>query len=174
MPSTEGVAYTLTEGDGRSGPWSVRARAREGFVLAEGAPTRFSGDLGPFVACPSFADVSAANTSGTVWSVSANVDAFDAASYTIGVELRFDTTVFTGGFTGAGWACSATDGTTPMPLDGTEYQLEPGVQWIVCEFQYDGADPGAVAVTVDAGVPGDLNGTATLVRDGMAKGSRPF
>ncbi|MDP3893410.1 LPXTG cell wall anchor domain-containing protein [Nocardioides sp.] len=51
LPDTEGVAYELVEGNGQEGPWKVVATAEQGYVLADGAATEFSGDLGQYADC---------------------------------------------------------------------------------------------------------------------------
>ncbi|WP_435769127.1 hypothetical protein [Nocardioides sp. SYSU DS0651] len=175
LPDTEGVAYSLTEGDGRSGPWTVTARAQKGWVLAPGSRDTFSGDLGPHVPCPAFDDTALANVGGTVWEVSADVDAGGAGSYLAAVDLRFDIVVFAGTAGGGGWTCWATDGSTRLPLDGSgDYQLEPGSHWITCELSYDGTQPATLRATVDTVLPGTPHGSATASRDGSVTAQRRF
>ncbi|MCW2830082.1 MAG: hypothetical protein JWP31_774, partial [Aeromicrobium sp.] len=47
----EGIAYEFTVGDGLSGPWEITASVLDGFFLADGAQTVFSGDAGDPEAC---------------------------------------------------------------------------------------------------------------------------
>lgn len=49
--TTQGIVYTLTEGDGVSGLWKVVATALPGFEIPEGVPTVFTGDLGSLRTC---------------------------------------------------------------------------------------------------------------------------
>lgn len=49
---TEGVQYTLTEGDGKSGTYTIEATALEGFKFPAGTVTTFTGDLGSKTSCP--------------------------------------------------------------------------------------------------------------------------
>lgn len=49
---TEGIVYTLTKGNGKQGEYEVTATALQGYEIAEGAQTVFTGDLGEYVKCP--------------------------------------------------------------------------------------------------------------------------
>lgn len=50
--TTAHVTYTLTQGDGKQGSYEVTATADEGYTVAEGAATKFTGDLGNYTSCP--------------------------------------------------------------------------------------------------------------------------
>lgn len=173
LPTTTGVRYDLVRGDGRSGPWTVAARARAGYVLAASAPTTFQGDLGTHRTCPSLTSVTR-TAAGSGWDIQTSLDARGAGPYPVAVELRFDDTVYVGAGTGAGWSCWATDGTSQLALDGTgEYQLQPGAQWVRCEATYDGTALATVTVTVNlsASTP---TGVARSFRGTTATGSLGF
>ncbi|WP_408897428.1 sigma-70 family RNA polymerase sigma factor [Nocardioides sp. R1-1] len=174
LPSTTGVRYRLSEGDGRSGPWEVTAAARSGFTLAPGVATSFRGDLGSHRACPEIGALGRTSTSATAFDTTLDVTATDPGPYQVGVELRYDATVYTLGFSGAGWQCWATDGSTRAPLDGSQYQLQPGAQWVLCELAYQGTDPGPLTVSLDTIVAADATGTARVTRDGQATASGSF
>lgn len=173
LPTTTGVRYELVRGDGRSGPWTVVARERAGYVIAASAPTTFEGDLGTHHTCPSLTGVTR-TAAGSGWDIQASLDARGAGPYPVAVELRFDDTVYVGAGTGTGWSCWATDGTSRIVLDGTgEYQLQPGAQWVRCEATYDGTAlaPVTVAVNLSASAP---SGVAEAFRGTTATGSMGF
>lgn len=52
LPQTPGVAYELVDGDGREGAWKVVATALPGYVLADGAVSSWTGELGERTECP--------------------------------------------------------------------------------------------------------------------------
>lgn len=173
LPTTTGVQYLLTRGDGKAGPWTVTARARSGYVLAASATATFEGDLGTYRPCPSVTGVTRA-AAGSGWTITTELDAQGAGPYDVAVELRFDDVVYVGAGSGAGWSCWATDGSTRLPLDGTgEYQLQPGAQWVRCEATYDGTALATVEVTVNisASTP---TGTVHAFRGSTATGNMTF
>ncbi|WP_235735485.1 LPXTG cell wall anchor domain-containing protein [Nocardioides alcanivorans] len=51
LPITEGVLYDVVRGISGQGPWSVVATVLDGFVLADGARTSWSGDFGELREC---------------------------------------------------------------------------------------------------------------------------
>lgn len=63
MIGTQGIAYELTVGDGREGPWEVRASAAPGYRLAPGAVDRWDGDLGTYQDCDAPSDTDGATAS---------------------------------------------------------------------------------------------------------------
>ncbi|UMG93611.1 sigma-70 family RNA polymerase sigma factor [Nocardioides sp. TF02-7] len=157
LPSTTGVTYRL-EG-GREGPWSVVAAAQPGYVLAEGAQTRWSGDLGPWFAC----DVTLGRTSVSQvtpgsgeWRITTGVDV--PAGGPRAIELLLDLTDTPTGLVqagGDGWTC-------------TRVALE----MMSCTFDYAGTAPGPVSI-VASGLPW-IAGTMTLLVDGVEVDSRSF
>lgn len=56
MLGGEGIAYQLTEGDGREGTWEVRAEALPGYRLEPAAVHRWGGDLGVYRPCAGGSD----------------------------------------------------------------------------------------------------------------------
>lgn len=62
LPTTEGVSYVLTEGDGMQGYWEVTATPLPGYSFASGEESEvFSGNLGTYIECatptePTFTD----------------------------------------------------------------------------------------------------------------------
>jgi LPXTG-motif cell wall-anchored protein len=61
LPTTEGVKYTLTVGDGKQGPWTVVATPTEGYSFKGDQSVTFTGDLGKYTDCavpvtPGFTD----------------------------------------------------------------------------------------------------------------------
>lgn len=175
MPTTEGVRYALVRGDGHSGPWRVRASAQRGYVIEEGTRTRFSGDLGTPYPCPKIA--SAITTqAGTGWELSVDVTASGATTYPMQLRVDFATVVVinANGVSGSGWTCHTTDGSVDRPLDGgpSQYLLQPGLQWVICEADYLGADPAALHLTMVAvGAP---TGTVTVMSEGAQRDTADF
>lgn len=77
LPTTTGVSYALTAGDGLKGHWEVTATALDGYTFAGGQTTQtFSGDLGEYTECvtpgePTFVDsvctAPGQESGGTYW-----------------------------------------------------------------------------------------------------------
>lgn len=51
MPTTTGVVYTLTEGDGLQGAWKVTATPEKGYYFTGAQSVDFTGNLGKFTTC---------------------------------------------------------------------------------------------------------------------------
>lgn len=157
LPTTRGVTYRRTAGDGRSGPWAVEASAQPGYVLKPGTVQTFSGNLGTWAHCVRLVSV-AAGQAGLLqpWSV-AIVPAVDGGpARTITAQVQF-----TGGLIvldtyqvdGAGWTCTS---------GGT----------ITCTFAYAGTAPPPLTVWVQSLLP--PGGTVTLLADGETVGHQAF
>ncbi|MFS3126809.1 hypothetical protein ACLM5J_00230 [Nocardioides sp. Bht2] len=63
MLGGEGIAYRLTEGNGREGEWEVRAEALPGYQLEPAAVHRWGGDLGGYRPCAGGSDTDASSAS---------------------------------------------------------------------------------------------------------------
>ena len=156
---TTGVRYSLVIGDGREGRWVVRATAREGYKIADGAETRFKGKLGQHHRCPSELAIRKATTAPTgesaddPWAVGVKVGVPKKEKRTLSVAFAFATEVEFVDSAGAGWNC---------------IEPEAGGSEVTCT--YDGG-PGkpTVALAVRAvdglGVPVPPSGTVSLSAD---------
>lgn len=157
LPTTRGVTYRRTAGDGRTGAWVVEASAQPGYVLKPGTKQTFTGTLGTWEHCVRLASVEARQT-GLLqpWSVEIvpAVDGGPARTITARVQ-------FTGGLIvldtyqvdGVGWTC--TSGSA-----------------ITCTFDYAGTAPPPLTVWVQSLLP--PGGTVTLLAGGEAVGSKDF
>lgn len=158
LPTTRGVAYALTAGDGRSGAWTVEASARPGYVLQSGSPRTFHGDLGSFEQCVRLAAVTVGPPPGLLqpWSVEIVPEVVGGPSRTITARVAFDVggiVLDAGQVSGAGWSCSSS--TT-----------------IECTFDYTGTAPPPVTVHVQSLLP--PGGTVTLLAGDTTVGSQRF
>ncbi|WP_435770799.1 sigma-70 family RNA polymerase sigma factor [Nocardioides sp. SYSU DS0651] len=168
LPTTDGVRYTLTSGDGQQGPWTVTATAKAGHVLAPGAPTTFSGDLGSHYPCPSIVSAVATPSGVTI-----DVAASGPAPYSIRVRLDLDADVTVLEDHGAGWHCWTGGASGRREIrHGPEHVVLQGQDWVDCELTYTGGDPAPVVVATAGGVP--YSGTATLTADGVERDQQTF
>lgn len=174
LPTTTGVTYALSQGDGLSGPWTVTASPAAGYQLDPAVPAVFSGDLGPYTACPTIASVVRTANGNGGWVVTTDVAASGPATNQVTLDLRFDVTVFVSTSSGSGWTCWATDGSTRQELAGQgQYQLQSGAQWVTCEHALTDTDPAPVAVTVDLAMA-DPTGTASVSQAGAVTDSATY
>lgn len=174
LPTTTGVRYALSAGDGLSGPWTVTASPAAGYQLDPAAPASFSGDLGPYSACPAITSVTRVSNGNGGWIVTTDVAASGPLTNQVTLDLRFDVTVFVSTSSGSGWMCWATDGSTRQELNGQgQYQLQSGAQWVTCEYALSDSDPAPVDVTLDLGMA-DPTGTASVSSEGVVKDSATF
>ncbi len=165
---TTGVRYSLVVGDGREGRWVVRATAREGYQIADGAETRFKGNLGQHYRCPAelaIRDVTAASTGEVAadpWSVAVKVGVPKKEQRDLSVTYVFATEVELVESAGDGWTCD-----------------EPAEDVTEVTCSYDGG-PGtpSVSLTVHAvdalGVPVPPSGTVALFADDELVDSAEF
>ncbi len=158
LPSTRGVRYERTAGDGRSGPWTVEASARPGYVLRSGTRRTFTGDLGAHEQCIELAAVNLGPPQGLLapWSLEVVPTVNGGPPRTITAQISFVAggLVFDAGqVTGAGWSCTSNTVMT-------------------CTYSYAGTAPPPVTVHVQSLLP--PGGTVTLLADGETVGSLPF
>ncbi len=176
MPQTAGVDYVLTQGDGKQGAWEVTGTPRSGYVLAADAQQRFSGDLGVYYACPALGALTVTDLGGGDWRLTVPVSATGPGSYqlTAAVTVDTDTYVPAGGVTGAGWSCWGPNPGDPQIGAGSGFML-PGGFTMSCRFDYTGASPPALAVTmtpITVGPP--PTGGVALTADGTQRGSATY
>lgn len=162
MPSTTGVRYAVASGDGRQGPWRVRATAAAGYVLAAGAPTSFSGNLGEYYACPSLSSVGKSKAGARSYDITASVSAPGPGPRTLEARFVFNDRTEVQGSSG-GWSC------------GGNRTVGAGTP-VTCTTVIDGGSPPAVTLRVERmrlllTVP---SGSVTLYEDGTARGSAKF
>jgi RNA polymerase sigma factor (sigma-70 family) len=160
---TEGVSYAVTVADPArpEGAWSVTATAEDDYVVADGAQTRFSGNLGAFYPCVRLTDVEVTRHGPpliTPWAFEATLAVEGPTAATIEVVFDFSAPVFLLGESGSGWSC-----------DGV---LDPFVilgRPVTCTFDYTGAQPAPVEVDALALVPSPSSnppGTVTVKSNG--------
>ncbi|MEV5000139.1 sigma-70 family RNA polymerase sigma factor [Nocardioides sp. LML1-1-1.1] len=158
LPTTRGVSYQRTGGDGRTGAWTVEASARPGYVLKSGTARTFRGDLGAYEQCVRLAAVNVGPPPALLqpWSVEIVPEVLGGPSRTITARVVFDV----GGIvldanqvSGAGWSCTSSTS-------------------IVCTFDYTGTAPPPVTVRVQSLLaPG---GTVSLLAGDTPAGSQRF
>lgn len=90
MPSTIGVDYQLSAGDGRQGAWVVTATSQPGHRLAVGSPSTFDGDLGAHYPCPKLGQVSVTKVGPFTYDITIPVEVADPEHTE--VSVRFGTT----------------------------------------------------------------------------------
>lgn len=156
---TTGVRYSLVIGDGREGRWVVRATARKGYQIADGAETRFKGKLGQHHRCPAELAIRNATTAPTgeaaddPWAVSVEVGVPKKEKRDLSVTFAFATNIELVDSAGAGWACAEPD------VGGSE---------VTCTYDGDPGKP-AVALAVRAvdglGQPVAPSGSVSLSAD---------
>ncbi len=172
LATTEGVRYERTVGDGREGRWVVRASAEKGYVIADGSPRRFEGDLGAYRNCTSIDGVTARPTGNAVagpWNVAVDSTVEGEEDGLVEVVYRFDQSVMVGDASGAGWACTV-DGLSGQVTgpDGRRL-VTPGTP-VRCTFSYTGAPPPEV-VLLASGLPvlpsvDGISGSVSMVYEG--------
>lgn len=119
IDKTTGVKYSLVVGDGRKGRWVVSAAARKGYVIADGATKRWSGNLGRYKECPlGFRKVAASEADGA-WNVKVRLWVPEKEDRALGVAYSFLTDVTVESITGEGWTCGElTEGSLSCSYDG--------------------------------------------------------
>ena len=182
LPSTRGVSYARTAGDGRAGTWTVEATARSGYVLRSGSRRTFTGDLGGFVPCATLTSVTSTAHPHPVWGhwdLVVDAEAQPGADRRLSATFAFDQDVIVGkrDIDGVGWTCHTADG-TPVGLK-LEIVLGPGASGpLVCDYDYTGTEPPQLtvhAVGIDEGFQKVApTGTLTLRSDDEVVGSRRF
>lgn len=175
LARTEGVTYELVSGNGREGAWKVAATADDGYIVADGAPRSFTGDLGDRFDCGRLVRVTSTRVTGSNrllsdllpflvppgqrWNLRAEVAVDDGPARDIQVVFVFESQVEIDSGPGGGWSC---------PSDGT---VEPGTA-LVCGYRYAGGPPPALELqahrSISAASP---NGTATFRDDGKPVGA---
>lgn len=181
LPTTRGVVYDLTAGDGRSGAWTVEASARPGYVLRSGSRRTFSGDLGEAASCVQLVSVSSTQDAHPVWGhwdVASAVTVTDPAPHALSLTFDFDqdAVLVQKDAASEGWTCR-TQGGLPIGLQlgiGLGDELTGPV---VCAFDYTGAAPPPLtlhAAAMDGLQRTEPTGTVTLRSDGAAVGDRAF
>lgn len=171
LPRTPGVRYALVAGDGLAGPWVVAAAASPGYVIADGSPSRFSGDLGGFEPCPVPLAIREVTTKPTgqaasdPWGVSVHPTVPDQERRALTVTYWFDTRVEVVRADGAGWTCRGPGGAEV----GGGAGVAAGAR-ITCAFDGRATHPPAVTLLVRAftasGAAVAPSGTAVLSADG--------
>ena len=159
LPTTRGVSYRLTSGDGRSGAWTVEASARPGYVLKSGTRRSFGGTLGPYEQCVRLAAVNVGPPPGLLqpWSVEVVPEVVGGPARTITARVEFvagGIVLDAGQVSGAGWTCA------------------PSAPTLVCTFDYTGTAPPPVTVRVQSLLP--PGGTVTLLAGATEVGRRSF
>jgi RNA polymerase sigma factor (sigma-70 family) len=179
---TDGVRYELTGGDGRQGWWEVVATAVKGYVLASGVPSRFSGDLGQYAACPlppsigALAKTAQGDPLNDPWSITVTPRVTGAAPASVAVTYVFDSGVIVKERTGSGWTCREPGGGEVGA--GPEYYFpDPGTQF-TCTFDFSTMTPPPVALSVLATDSSfhtiEPAGVVTLVTNGDEDDRRTF
>ena len=162
LPSTVGVHYALTRGDGRTGPWTVSASAERGYVIAAGAPTTFSGDLGRRYPCTALARTTTTQRGRSVhWDIQADVDVLGGPDRVLTLRFDFDRLVTVNSFRpGVGWRCTS---------------LLLGPLSVRCTFAYTGTPPPPVTVSAQTNLLGrQVAGRVSLTSAGEQVGTRSF
>jgi hypothetical protein len=189
LPTTRGVRYERTAGDGHSGPWTVRASAQDGFVLRAGSPRTFSGDLGTHRSCVRLVDVSAGPALLPLlgpWDVRIDTEVETVPASATGaagprtLEVRLvlgaGTVVDAAAMRGDGWTCRDAAGTS---IGSTALAvLQPGdrVLPISCRFDATTDQPSRLTLRLWDGLLllEPPTGTVTLLANGVEVGSLPF
>ncbi|MCR1784586.1 sigma-70 family RNA polymerase sigma factor [Nocardioides carbamazepini] len=144
LPVTEGVRYELTEGDGRTGPWTVIASPEPGYRFASDAPTRFGGDLGQLAPCTRLGDVTVSPVDDHGpgrWRLSVLPEVDGGPARTLRVVVTFTRSVLYQHTSWPdGWSCP--DG----PAIGIATPWHP----LTCTYAYDGAAPGPLEIRLRA------------------------
>jgi RNA polymerase sigma factor (sigma-70 family) len=170
LPSTDGVAYRLVEGDGRQGPWAVEATSQDGHRIADGARTRFTGDLKAYYECPHWTTPPAVTwDAGTLEAVlTTPVTATGPGPNDLRVEVTFAETAHfvEDSFSAAGWDCRAPGG---EPLVG--FSLGPG-DAATCHIRYEGGAVPDLSLAFLSSAP--PSGSATLYSDGVERDSSTY
>jgi len=160
---TEGVSYATNVADPAhpEGAWSVTATAEDGYIIPDGAQTRFSGDLGAFYPCVRLTGLDVTRHGPpliTPWAFEATLAVEGSRAATIEVVFDFSAPVFLLGKSGSRWSC-----------DGV---LDPFVilgRPVTCTFHYTGAQPAPVEVDALALIPSPSSnppGTVTVKSNG--------
>lgn len=182
LPTTTGVRYALTAGDGKQGPWQVTATAEDGYAIADGAQTRFSGDLGAYFVCPqppsigSVTKVSGADSATDPWDITVTPMVTDPAPTTLQVTYVFNTGVLITSRSGAGWTCREPGGGEVGA--GQEFHFPDPNTPFTCTYDYTGSPPPPVTLTVygtDANLQNvEPTGSVRLSRDGVVTDQGTF
>ncbi len=174
LPTTRGVLYERTSGDGLSGAWTVVATARSGYVLRSGTRRTFSGDLGEATTCVTLASVTSEEHVQPTWShwgIDVTADVTDATEHALRVTFAFDQPDVVGKVDPGqiGWTCRTTDGTAVGP---NRTAIGAGL-----DCSYTGAEPPVLslhALGESGGQEVRPTGTVTLRSDGVVVGSGAF
>lgn len=181
LPTTRGVRYERTVGDGLSGAWRVEATARPGYVLRSGSRRTFAGDLGEATSCVALASVASTEDAHPVWghwdvASAVTVDDSDPHALTLTFDFDQDAVLVQKDAASVGWTC-LTSGGLPIGL-----QLGIGLGDaltgpVVCAFDYTGVAPPPLtlhAAAMDGLQRTAPTGTVTLHADGESVDGRPF
>ena len=176
LPTTRGVTYVLSAGDGKSGSWQVDAAAQKGYVLRAGTASTFTGDLHSDTPCTSWAadPVTMQHIALDTWDVRAVPEVVGGPDRTISV--RFDLTPGlleqASATTADGWSCHASDGSTVGALlQSIGFGLS-----ITCDFAYTGVAPPPITLRMRGLllILARPSGTVTLLSDGQEVATTPF
>ncbi|HWJ09835.1 MAG TPA: hypothetical protein VNS46_10690, partial [Nocardioides sp.] len=184
LPTTRGVRYERTAGDGRTGEWEVTASARSGYVLRSGSRRTFTGDLGEATACVRLVSVTSTEDEHPVWAswdIASAVAVADTRAHALSLTFDFDQDVVMVRVDEAseGWTCHTDDG-LPIGLQlGMGLGLGPGLTGpVVCDVAVTGAAPPSLVLHAVASEgllqPVEPTGTATLRADGAVVGTSAF
>jgi len=164
LPSTPGVRYALLDGDGRQGTWTVGARGAPGYVIAKGAPTSFTGDLGRYRECPvplAIREVTTTPAGSDHWQVTVTPRMPDGERRSLAVSYWFDHDVRVARRVGDGWVCRG-----PAGAEVTDRTVSAGAK-LTCTFAERGKQPTPVSLVVAAlGGSGSPSGKVALTADG--------
>lgn len=170
LARTEGVSYELVTGDGREGRWKVVASADDGYVIADGAPRSFAGDLGARYDCGRLVRVTSTPADAgnglladllpflpapaRAWDVSVEVAVGEGPDRDIQAVYVFDNDVVVEGRSGAGWTCPGVGTTVPA---GTP---------VTCTYRYSGSEPPVVTLTAHRVLSAASPTGSVTLRDG--------
>lgn len=184
LPRVPGVRYELTRGDGRTGPWTVRARAAPGNRLAPGARTTFQGDLGALLPCVGLVSAQVRALSGPRpllkgWRVEVGTELRDARSRPLRIDLRLrDVAVVAIGHPRDGWVCRSSSGLVLGEAGELVLAPDPSLLTVGCTTRRAGPATTTVGLTVWTldlgGGRARPTGEVTLSSEGRTLGERPL
>ncbi|WP_418059578.1 sigma-70 family RNA polymerase sigma factor [Pimelobacter simplex] len=154
LPQVTGVRYVLTEGDGRTGDWTVEASPEPGYLLAPGAPTEFHGDLGSALPCVGLTTALVRALSGPrpllkPWRVEVTTRLRDDRPRPLRLVLRLrQAQVVAVGHAPDGWVCRSSAGVVLGDVGELVLNPDPALLTITCTARRGGPATTTVGLTV--------------------------